>query len=143
MDIKINLKLSQSEVFSLLNYFDDSSDTPLHEGLDFETYSKKLSDFAYFLIADTQNVKNGFIAFYKNEEGRFVYIPQIVVHKNCRHKGLGHKMMSALVDNVQTSYHSIQLEVLKENKYARDYYAREGFFIVEDRMEKFLLEKKL
>ena len=25
---------------------------------------------------------NGFIAFYKNKEGKFIYIPQIVVHKN-------------------------------------------------------------
>lgn len=143
MDIKINLRLSKSEVLSLLNYFDDSSDSPLHEVLDFEIYSKKFSDYAYFLIVEAQNEINGFIAFYKNEEDKLIYIPQIIVHKNSRHKGIGHKMMSALVNHTQSFYNKIQLEVAKDNHYARDFYAREGFLIVEERKVRFLLEKSL
>jgi len=37
------VRLTKVEVKRLLDHFDDSSDTPLHEGLDFISYSEKLS----------------------------------------------------------------------------------------------------
>ncbi len=143
MKIRSGLRLSRSEVLSLLERFDDSSDSPLHEGLDFKTYSHKLSQHAYFVLASENDRQLGFIAYYLNEENHFVYVPQIVVHRDARHKGLGHSMFNVLCDSIATDMECIKLEVLKSNIYARDFYRREGFLEVEDRGDKFLLRKKL
>lgn len=143
MEIQSGLKLTQSEVLSLLNRFDASSDTPLHEGLDFNLYSKKLSDFAYFIIATENNLQMGFIAYYLNEEGKFAYVPQVVVHKDGRHKGVGHAMFDALYNVCKKEYKYVRLEVIKFNENARRFYAREGFVEVEDHNERLLLAKIL
>lgn len=142
MEIKTGLKLTQSEVLSILNHFDDSSDSPLHEGLDFVSYSKKLSDYAYFVIAEENDCQIGYVAYYLNNEGRFAYVPQVVVHKDGRHRGVGHALFEALTSAVCTNYDCIKLEVLKTNKNARLFYAREGFVEIEDHNERFLLVKK-
>lgn len=139
MEIHVGLTLSQSEVKSLLNRFDDSSDPPLHLGLDFESYSKKLSDFAYFIIAEESKEQIGFIAYYLNDILSFVYIPQIVVHKTSRHQGVGHIMLNRLLDIIKGQYKSLQLEVLKDNLYALSFYRREGFKTIEVRDFKFLM----
>ena len=141
MEIRSGLKLSQSEVLSLLNRFDDSSDSPLHEGLDFDSYSNKLSDFAYFIIAIEENIQIGFIAYYLNEEGKFAYVPQVVVHKDGRHKGVGHAMFKVLYNVTNKKYPFLRLEVLKCNVNARAFYEREGFLFIEEHNERLLLEK--
>lgn len=143
MEIRAGLRLSQPEVLFLLKHFDDSSDSPLHEGLDFKAYSHKLGQFAHFVLASENEQQVGFIAYYLNEENHFVYVPQIVVHKDARHKGLGHSMFNVLCDSIAKDMECIKLEVLKSNLYARDFYRREGFLEVEDRNNKILLEKKL
>lgn len=142
MEIRSGLKLTQSEVLSLLNRFDDSSDSPLHEGLDFDSYSKKLSDYAFFVIAYEDKKMIGFIAYYLNDEGQFAYVPQVVVHKDSRHKGVGHALFSTMYDSLTPNYTSIRLEVLKTNDNARGFYAREGFEEINDHNERLLLERK-
>ena len=143
MKIHSGLKLSKSEVLSLLKRFDDSSETPLHEGIDFNTYSIKLSQYAFFVIASEQDLQMGFIAYYLNVEKHFAYVPQVVVHKEARHKGLGHSMFNVLCDSLAANIECIKLEVLKSNFYARNFYHRERFSYVEDHNERILLEKKL
>lgn len=143
MEISVALKLSTQEVFNLLDHFDDSSNIPLHCGLDFNSYSKKLSVNALFVIAKENAAKVGFIAYYLNEEGHFAYIPQIVVHKKFRHMGVGHSMLVKFVDSLPYEYDSIKLEVLKSNTYAISFYKREGFFELEDHNERLLLKKDL
>lgn len=143
MVINVGERISKEEVLSLLAYFDNSSDHPLHEGLDFDSYSEKLSKFAYFVIASDDSSRLGFIAYYLNEDGRFVYIPQIVVHKDGRHKGIGHKMLQALKDSYSDSFANIRLEVLKDNMNAKKFYEREGFTFEEDRAERLLLACKI
>ena len=143
MEIRTGLRLSQSEVLNLLERFDDSSDSPLHVGLDFMTYSLKLSQYAYFVIATENEKQMAFIAYYLNDENHFAYIPQVVVHKDARHKGLGHTMFNMLIDSLDTDIECIKLEVLKSNTYARNFYQREGFTRVEDHSERILLEKKI
>ena len=143
MEIHSGLKLSQSEVLSLLERFDDSSDEPLHESLDFIKYSKKLSQYAYFVLATEKKQQIGFIAYYLNDENHFAYVPQVVVHRNARHRGLGHTMFNILCDSLSTDIECIKLEVLKSNIYARNFYQREGFIESEDRYERLLLHKIL
>ena len=143
IEIKTGIRLAKEDALDLLNYFDDSSDHPLHEDLDFEIYSDKLSTYAYFVIAFENDRAIGFIAYYLNEEGRFAYIPQIVVHRDGRHRGVGHAMFEAFFKSVMEEYSTVRLEVLKSNYNARNFYAREGFIAIEDHNERLLLEKKL
>ncbi len=143
MDIHTGVRLSQSEVLSLLKRFDDSSDEPLHESLDFDQYSKKLSLFAYFVIATEKNQQIGFIAYYLNDENHFAYIPQVVVHKSARHKGVGHFMFMDLYECIRINFLTLKLEVLKSNINARSFYEREGFVEISDHNERLLLEKRL
>lgn len=143
IDIKTGVRLSKEEVLNLLVYFDDSSEHPLHDGLDFETYSIKLSRYANFILAYSSGKCVGFIAYYLNTEGKFVYIPQIVVHKSIRHQGVGHCMFSALISRYSIAYSTVKLEVLKENIIAREFYLRENLTIIEDRGERLLLNKEI
>lgn len=127
MELKVGVKLSKDEVYDLLSYFDDSSDIPLHEGLDFDSYSEKLSKFSYFILAFDGDQLLGFLSYYLNEEGKFIYIPQIVVHKIGRHKGVGHLMLNLLESKYSKSFKCINLEVLNDNLNAKAFYNREGF----------------
>ena len=141
--VKTGIRLSKVEVLSLLNHFDDSSDTPLHLGLDFESYSKKLSDFALFVLSYRNDNIVGFIAYYLNESSSSVYIPQIVVHKDERHQGIGHIMVDKLIKELPPIYDDIRLEVLKTNTYACKFYERESFKIMDDHGHKWLLNRHL
>lgn len=141
--VDVKVRLSKTDVFALLQHFDDSSDRPLHEGLDFDSYSEKLSNHAFFVLYHEEGLLLAFIAYYLNYEENFVYIPQIVVHKKGRHQGVGHQMIEILEKSLPNSFKVIRLEVLKENIVAYNFYMREGFSEVEDRNERFLLEKKL
>lgn len=143
MEIRTGLRLSQPEVLSLLERFDDSSDTPLHEGLEFISYSKKLSQYALFVIATENGQQIGFIAYYLNDDNHFTYVPQVVVHKGARHKGVGHSMFMVLYECIRKDFLTLRLEVLKSNINARAFYEREGFVENSDHNERLLLEKKL
>lgn len=143
MEIQIDIRLTVLEVNNLPNRFDNSSDIPLHEGSDFVSYSEKLSKKAHFILIKENGEMMGFIAYYLNEEGRFAYVPQVVVHREGRHKGLGHKMFAALEESLSCNYDKIQLEVLKSNHNARNFYEREGFIYKEDRNERILLCKNI
>lgn len=83
----------------------------------------------------------GFVAYYLNDENHFAYVPQVVVHKEARHKGLGHSMFKVLCDSLTSNIKCIKLEVLKSNFYVRNFYQRDGFSCVEDHSERILLEK--
>lgn len=143
MSITINMatKLNRECVFDILSYFDMSSTIPLHIGLEFKSYSQKLSDNALFIIASDGAKWAGFIAFYLNSDEHFIYVPQVVVHKDFRHKGIGHLMFVELYNLLSDTYTSIKLEVLKTNDVACAFYGREGFIKKEDRGEKIFLEK--
>lgn len=143
MEIYPNIRLAEEEVLQLLRHFDESSDIPLHKSIDFASYSKKLSLHANFLLVVNDGKQMGFIAYYLNEENNFVYIPQIVVHKDGRHIGLGHMMMVALQAACRGRYKKILLEVLADNCNARRFYARERFVEEENRGERLLLSKML
>ena len=143
MELNTDVRLSQEEVMSLLNYFDDSSDIPLHEGLDFVSYSEKLSKYAHFVLAIEKEKQLGFIAYYLNDEKKFVYIPQIVVHRDGRHQGIGHLMLNILCSRYAGKYECVNLEVLKDNMNARRFYEREGFGVIEDHNERLLLKKSI
>lgn len=143
MTMLSNVKMSKSEVISLLRRFDDSSDIPLHKGLDFDSYSQKLSTNARFIVSKFDADIVGFIAYYLNEKGAFVYVPQTVVHKSARHKGVGHAMFSLLYESLPVGIKTIRLEVLKANDAARSFYMREGFSCCGESNDRFQMAKEM
>jgi len=140
MNILSDIKLCEESVHDLLERFDTAFSPSLHEGIDFDLYSKKLSENAYFILTEQDSQLIGFVAYYKNLEGKFLYVPFTAVHPDGRHKHIGHKMFTQLKDHLNNQYLQIKLEVLKNNVYARSFYEREGFVISEDRNEKLLLK---
>lgn len=52
-------------------------------------------------------------------------------------------MMTALVENTNDFYECIRLEVLRKNSNAKKFYIREGFYKIEDRDSRILLQKDL
>jgi len=145
MDLKLGIRLSKEDVYTLLTYFDYSSSEPLHESLDFYSYKDKLSENAFFILATESSQWIGFIAYYLNDEEKYIYVPQVVVVEGFKHKGVGHKMFNALYSHYWdcAKYETIRLEVLKDNIIGRKFYKKEGFVEVEDRGKRLLLSKEL
>lgn len=144
MYIKYKNHLSSSKVNSLLERFDMSFEEPLHNEIDFNVYSEKLSLHAHFILAYDEKELMGFIAYYINKDRRYAYIPFIAVHKEGRHRGIGHLMLSYLLQILPLEIKQISLEVKEDNNNAQAFYKREGFCVLSDfKKGKLLLNKIL
>ena len=131
-------------VNSLLERFDMSFNEPLHNEIDFNVYSEKLSLYAHFILAYDEKKLIGFVAYYINKEKRHAYIPFIAVHKEGRHRGIGHLMLSCLWQILPIEIEQVSLEVKKNNDNAQTFYIREGFFVLSDLEKgKLLLNKNI
>ena len=84
----------------------------------------------------------GFVAYYINRENRFLYVPFTAVLPEYRGQGVGYLMFEHLYEIKDNDLDSIQLEVDKNNQSARAFYERSGFQIKEERVNKYLLDKK-
>ena len=142
MFIKFKNHLSMSMVNSLLERFDTSFDKPLHDIIDINVYSEKLSLHAHFIIAYDEKEIIGFVAYYMNKEGQYAYIPLIAVHKERRRRGVGHLMLSRLWEFLPVEIDKVRLEVKEGNISAQLFYKREGFIVLSGvNNGKFLLNK--
>lgn len=142
VDITINKKLNANEAFDLLKQFDKSFVPPLNNCIDLVSYSQKLADNAYFIFAIQKGNIIGFVAYYINRENRFLYVPFTAVLPEYRGQGVGYLMFEHLYEIKDNDLDSIQLEVDKNNQSARAFYERSGFQIKEERVNKYLLDKK-
>lgn len=138
--IETDISLTCYEVKFLLEDFDIEFTPSLSSSLCFDDYSEKLSQNAHFVIAYNEGKQIGFIAYYLNEVGRFIYIPLIAVKREgYQHQGIGRKMLRNLEEKSNNTFDSIRLEVLKSNLQAMNFYQKQGFVVIEDRVEKLLL----
>lgn len=128
-------KLTTTEVLSLLKKSSMGDNPNLSE----ENFAEKLANKAFFLLAKDKDEIIGFCAFYKNTEGKFIYISLLWVDSNYRRKGIGKQIIQYLHSLTYSLYNEIRLEVLKENSLAIKFYQRESFFVSEDRENKYLL----
>lgn len=131
-------KLSFEETYEILQKGDADFDPPLSAVLDIEKYARKLSELAYFLLLEDDNQVRGCIAYYLNEEGRFVYISHYWVDAGVQRLHYGSRMLQELVFINGDYYQEILLEVTKSNPALR-FYLNNGFTIKENRTEKYLL----
>lgn len=82
----------------------------------------------------------GFITYYINAESEVFYIPLIAVLPEYQHSGIGKQMMDSLKEKLDgEKINKIQLEVYKDNEKAYNFYTSNGFEIMEDRREKYLM----
>lgn len=142
MEFFYEQKLNYEEVKALLENSGTLFTPPpyyLYSTQKLEEYSKKLSDFAYFILGKENDNVICFIAYYKNLQNMQFYVSLLCVQEKFQRNGLGHKMMEILSKNKDFS--SIGLEVNKVNTKAYNFYIKENFKIKEDRTDKFLMEK--
>ena len=141
MNISFEVKLPVDDCLYLLG----RSFTPdeLYGRVDIRQYADKLSEKAFFLLAEDNGEKQGFTAYYLNKDLAFIFITRIAVNEFYRHHGLGRKMIEALSNYYSNSFDAIELEVEKTNEVAKIFYRNIGFYIKEDRGTKLLMRREL
>ena len=96
-NIKMEIrKLSFEFVYDTLKNMSSLFVPPLSESLDIESYAKKLSDKAQFIVCMNEDKMIGFTAFYLNSIAQQSYIPLICVDGKYQTHGVGSKMLDFL-----------------------------------------------
>lgn len=139
----IKTTLDFGSAYTLLQMCDQEFQPSLSQTMDLKKYAQKLSEKAQFVLALDKGEMAGFVAYYLNDEGHFIYVPLIWVSKVYQRRGIGQKLIGQLSELALIGYSSICLEVLKTNASALAFYKKEIFEEKEDRGEKLLLQKKL
>lgn len=139
----VRTTLEEKVVFNLLSMSDKDFMPALSSSMDIKQYAHKLATCAQFIIVLKQEQIVGFVAYYLNDEGQFIYVPLIWVSSLFQRQGVGKQLIQNLVELSLLDYKCIKLEVLKTNVHAIMFYKNEQFEIAEDRGEKYLLIKSL
>ena len=115
------------------------------EGIDLETYLRKLDEHAEILDDSLAGRCRGFVAFYCNDLAtRQAYISLVLVDPQDRATGLGRKMVAGVLDVCrQRGFVSCRLEVRKDNVAALGMYRTLGFARVGERANADVLERLL
>lgn len=138
-------KMTLEEVLCLLNKAENSFTPPLSHNIPYtvEEYAKRLSSNAIFIICKENDEIIGFIAYYVNIEGQFVYITQIWVSDHHQRKGIGSIMLEQLIKKVPTVVDKVQLEVRMNNEKASSFYRKVGFLPIREENNRYLMEKRI
>jgi ribosomal protein S18 acetylase RimI-like enzyme len=117
-------------------------DNQFIEGVDLESYLRKLGDTAEILSDCVAGRCRALVAFYCNDTTtRQAYITLVLVDPGHRGAGLGRALVGGVLDIARRrGFTSCRLEVAKRNDAARAMYDAIGFRVVEDRVVKDLLE---
>jgi len=65
----------------------------LLNNVNLDSYARKLSEFANFLICSLDGEEIGFIAFYENKISNELYITLIAVRQDLQHHGYGSDLL--------------------------------------------------
>ena len=133
--------LSPTAAEQIVRLGENAFDKPLSEAIDIPKLSEKWSRYAKFLIVKNEEELAALIVYYENRLEKFLYITHFVVMPNYRHMGLGHFALNHLIKSLNNVYIHVRLKVRKENSNAQNFYKREGFEILEEHDDSYLLEK--
>lgn len=134
----VQTKLPYSDVLAILKKGDKDFNPSLTSSLNVEKYAMKLSEYADFILLQEGKELFGCIAFYKNQEEKFIYISHYWVSGMMQGKGYGKLLLNKLCEIAIVNYREIRLEVFKNNP-AYLFYQKQGFAKGEDRGSKDLL----
>ena len=113
--------------------------------IDLDSYLIKLDANAEIVADFIDGRCRGFAAYYCNDEtAKRAFITLVLVDPQDRGLGLG-QALTAFVLNISKSrgFNVCRLEVNKSNQVAYKIYQAQGFYLVEDRGETYLLEVAL
>lgn len=139
--IVVDKVFNKQELLSSLLYFDHIFIPPFSAEVDLEQYAEKLLLHASFVCCMLKEHIVGLLVYYKNWETKQLYIPYVCVDNGFQGCGIGSGMINFLISKYSQSFRGISLEVLKINKKGISFYKKIGFNTIEDRGEKFLLER--
>lgn len=113
----------------------------LFNNLDVSVFSKKLADYANFIVCRCTGRVAGILAFYMNN-GLFVYVTFVCTLKEFQRLSIFSNMLYKLEDLTrEKGYEKIRLEVAKENNSAQQVYLHKGFSVVEQGEDSLFMEK--
>lgn len=107
--------------------------------------AKKFAKYADVeAIYDTEELA-GYVAFYcNNSESKTGYISIIVVKKEYHGKGYGSLLYNKVIEILRLkNFHSLQLEVAKQNQNAINFYQHKGFTILKEQESSYILSKEI
>lgn len=115
------------------------------EGVDLETYLRKLEAHAEVVTDSLAGRCRGFVAFYCNDvASRQAYISLVLVDPQDRAAGLGRKLVARVLEICrERGFVSCRLEVRKDNAAALGMYQALGFAPVGERANADVLELPL
>lgn len=134
---------SYEELLNLLIHFNNMFVPPFSQHVDLSIYTNKLLQHASFVYCMSGKNIISLLAYYKNDVTCELYIPYICVENSKQNTGIGKKMINTLIENNRENYNSIVLEVVKSNVNGLSFYFRNGFVIEEERLDRYLLRKKI
>ena len=135
-------RISAAEAYQWLVECDEKFCPPKWTKERLDKYAEKLSTNAHWILLENDGYKKGFVAYYLNENNKFIFISIIAVKKTYRGQGLGKWLMANVVELISDKFNIISLEVSKDNISAKKLYESFGFEIVEDRGQKVLMNRK-
>lgn len=136
---------SYDELVTYMRYQADDTFSSLKDEERLLAFATKLNTCAEICFCRDNGHLVGMIAFYANGQGAdFAYIPLVYVSPDYRKKGLFSRMLSIVEKHVkERGFSEIRVEVLKNNDNAIKCYLNDGFEVVEDHGNKWLLRLSL
>lgn len=136
-------QLNEVDSLSVLSAFDLMFSPRLSTKIDISEYSKKLSKFASWILCKDADEIVGYIAFYQNIETGVDYIPSICVLDSYRNYHIASRMMAYMIEKAPLEINEIKLECRQNNISALGFYKKNGFEVVEENEDKYLMKKKI
>lgn len=114
-------------------------------GVDLHSYMEKLMSSAEFFLHLDKGLCRGFIAYYCNDETTLTaYVTLILVAPESRRSGLGRLLIDSVIEQARNrGFRACRLEVNSSNLAAQAFYGKLGFYSIDDRAGKILMESKL
>jgi len=110
--------------------------------IEFDAYIAKLEAKAEIVADFIDDRCRGFVAYYCNDiNTKIAFITLVLVDPQDRGLGIG-QALTLFVLNIARlrGFNACRLEVKKSNKVAYNMYLSHGFYLVEDRIETYLME---
>lgn len=137
------MKIPKEEIVQLLHFGNEDFCPHLSKIVDIEAYAEKLRQYAEFLIIGTPSNILGWMAYYKNEPGKFLYITHFWVNRFCQKRGYGKYLLDKLILVDGGEYNEVCVEIYKEDVGALTFYDKNGFKLKEDRIDRVLLSRNI
>jgi ribosomal protein S18 acetylase RimI-like enzyme len=134
----------QSEIRSHLELCSDEFNPPLNSYINIKKYSTKIFEKTTRFEAYHNEKLVGLIAVYLNKEEKYGFITNVSLESKFHNIGISKKLLEKCIKyNLEIKSKKLILEVYKINIKAISFYTKNGFKIIENKDDKFIMEKNL